>query len=150
MNLGFLGHVNDDVGPDLGLATQATSVDQATLGLVPLLDLVPVRERAFGDRDPVLRELAIAGSDLALRTDAPSTADGIEIDAQRTGGFQHRRTHREPPTLARRREYDQRVFGVAHGIFRSPWFRSGLNPKLPNATCLIPLRHLPASWRHFS
>ena len=109
MDLAGLGHVDDDIAQDLGRAAEPPPRHEPAHPVVIRLDLAEGGEVIRRRDDVVLGEFALGLDDLAAAADAAAAADGIDIDAERAGSLQHRRTKRKPPAPARRGEDDERV-----------------------------------------
>ena len=64
----------------------------------------------------MFRKVPLADVDLATPADGPPAAHGVNINAQRPRGGQHRRASGKPPALAGRGENDEGIL-LSHASF---------------------------------
>ena len=107
VHLALRGNVDHELALDTRGAAKASSGRETSVGCVGELDLTHRREMRGSRDDRVLRVLALAHLDLAASADAAATADGVDIDAESSGGLEHGRSAREPASPAGRSEDDE-------------------------------------------
>ena len=102
VNLALRRHVYNDVIKQLGMTTQPPTLRKRTFALVELyLRGNQWRQMRWARRHLVLLEGTRHASDLASTTQAPATADRIDIHAQGTGGVEQLCMLRKFPALTR-------------------------------------------------
>lgn len=88
MDLAAWGDIYHDVGVDAGRASQPVLGCEWPLAVVVGFGGAGFAERRTGRGDRPFRKVADRWLHLAPTTDAPSTADGVEVGAELSGGIQ--------------------------------------------------------------
>ncbi len=111
MHLAFGGNINHEIATEPGLTAEpATLFEGAALVGVTLLNRVPGRCVIRAGEDRVFGEIAVGDFNLAARANTAAAADGVEIDADFSRGFEQGNPVLEFAALAGGGE-DDAVFG---------------------------------------
>ncbi len=116
MDLALGRDVDEDVAVDRGPAAEPAVAGEAAQSVV--LRLVGTWRREAGARRPdaVLRELTLAGPDLAAAAQAAPAADRVEVDAEGSGSIEDRRPVGEAAAPPGRGEDDDPIGAAGHNV----------------------------------